>query len=465
MSLRVRFAAVAGAAVAVAAIALAGGAYVSAQKELKSQIDSALVDRARQFVDNPHSGGGGAGGGGGGGGGGGDHDQDNGFGGGAPPPVEFGGAAGSFQVLYPDGTVRRPSGETAVLPVSAADLALAKSGVGKAFRDVTVDGVHLRVLTVGAGHNGAVQVARPLTEMNSALDHLLVVLAALAAAGVALAAVLGWLVAGIALAPIARFTRSTEAVIVDPDLSHRLEERGNDELGRLARSFNGALSALERSVEAQRHLVEDASHELRTPISSLRTNIQTLEQIGRLPAEDQRQLRADILTELDELTMLIADIVELARGGTPDEAVDDIRLDLIVDAACDRVERRAGDTITFHRDLEETVVRGDSERVLRAVSNVLENARKWSPAGGEVMVRLAAGELEVRDHGPGFSDTDLPHVFDRFYRSPDARGTPGSGLGLAIVRQAAESTGGGVSAANAPDGGAIVRVRFVPARA
>ena len=454
MSLRVRIAAAAGAAVAVAAIALAAGAYVSAQKELKSQIDTALVERARQFVDNPrgsgHSG---------------DQDHDGDFGGGPPPPVEFGGAAGSFQVLYPDGTVRRPSGETAVLPVDASDLALARSGAGKAFRDVTVDGVHLRVLTVGAGHDGAVQVARPLTEMDSALDHLLVVLGALAAAGVVLAALLGALVARTALAPIARFTRSTEAVIIDPDLSHRLPERGNDELARLARSFNGSLAALERSVEAQRHLVEDASHELRTPIASLRTNIQTLEQADRLPAEEQEQLRADILSELDELTMLIADIVELARGVTPDEAVDDIRLDLIVDAACDRVERRAGDTITFHRQLEETIVRGDSERVLRAVSNVLENARKWSPSGGEVDVRLAAGELEVRDHGPGFSDGDLPHVFDRFYRSPDARGTPGSGLGLAIVRQAAEASGGDVSAANAPDGGAIVRIRFAPAGA
>src|SRR5690242_2831205 len=151
MSLRLRIAAAAAAAVALAAIALAGGAYVSAQKELKSQIDAALVERARAFVDAPRPGGGGHN----------DQDHDGDFGGYAPPPVEFGGAAGSFQVLYPDGTVRRPSGETAVLPVDAGDLALARSGAGKAFRDVTVDGVHLRVLTVGAGHDGAVQVARP----------------------------------------------------------------------------------------------------------------------------------------------------------------------------------------------------------------------------------------------------------------------------------------------------------------
>jgi two-component system sensor histidine kinase MprB len=318
------------------------------------------------------------------------------------------------------------------------------------------------VLTIGDGNIGAVQVARPLTEVESSLDRLLLVLAALAAVGVAVAALLGALVARAALAPVARFTRSTEAVIDDPDLSHRLEEGGRDELGRLARSFNGALAALERSVEAQRHLVEDASHELRTPISSLRANIQTLEHADRLPAEDQEQLRADIVAELDELTALIADIVELARGVQPDQAVDEVRLDLIVDAICDRAERRAGDTVSFVRDLPETIVRGDPERVARAVSNVIENARKWSPPGGVVDVRLVDGELLVRDHGPGFAEDDLPHIFDRFYRSRQARGTPGSGLGLAIVRQATEAGGGGVAAANAPDGGAVVRLRFTP---
>ena len=447
MSLRVRFAAVAGAAVAVVAIALAAGAYVSARAELRGQIDSALVDRARSFIDDPR-----------GGPGDGDHDHDNGYG--QPPPVAFGGAAGSFQLIAPDGKVSRPTGETAVLPVDDRALELARAGTGRAFTDVTVDGVHLRVLTIGHGRDGAVQVARPLTEVESSLDRLLLVLALLAAAGVVVAALLGSLVARAALAPVTRFTRSTEAVIVDPDLSHRLEEGGRDELGRLARSFNGALAALESSVEAQRHLVEDASHELRTPISSLRANIQTLEHADRLPLDDQEQLRADIVAELDELTALIADIVELARGVQPDEAVDDVRLDLIVDAMCDRAERRAGDSVTFVRDLPETIVRGDSERVARAVSNVIENARKWSPAGGTVEVQLADGELVVRDHGPGFAEDDLPHIFDRFYRSRQARGTPGSGLGLAIVRQATEAGGGGVVAANAPDGGAVVRLRF-----
>jgi two-component system sensor histidine kinase MprB len=446
MSLRVRLAAVAGAAVAVVAIALAAGAYVSARAELRGQIDDALVDRARSFLDGSRGDGGGHGDG---------HSEQ-------PPPVAFGGAGGSFQLISPDGTVSRPQGEVSVLPVDGRARQLARTGTGRAFTDADVGGVHLRVLTVGNGGDGAVQVARPLTEVESSLDRLLLVLSLLAAGGVALAALLGALVARAALAPVTRFTRSTEAVIVDPDLSHRLEEGGRDELGRLARSFNGALSALERSVEAQRHLVEDASHELRTPISSLRANIQTLEHADRLPAEDQEQLRADIVAELDELTALVADIVELARGVQSGEAVDEVRLDLIVDAVCDRAERRAGDTVTFRRTLPETIVCGDPERIARAVSNVIENARKWSPPGGVVDISLLGGELVVRDHGPGFAEDDLPHIFDRFYRSGKARGTPGSGLGLAIVRQAAEAGGGAVMAANAPDGGAVLRLRFAP---
>jgi two-component system sensor histidine kinase MprB len=236
--------------------------------------------------------------------------------------------------------------------------------------------------------------------------------------------------------------------------------RGHDELARLARSFNSTLDALERSVEAQRGLVADASHELRTPIASLRANIQTLEDAERLPEDERAALRDDVVQELDELTALVADIVELARGAKPGEAEDDIRLDEIADAVVERARARAGERLEFSAALEPTLVRGEPARIQRAISNLVDNAVKWSPPGAEVEVRLAAGELTVRDHGPGFSDADLPHVFERFYRARDARGMPGSGLGLAIVRQAAEAHGGAASAANAPGGGALMRVSF-----
>jgi two-component system sensor histidine kinase MprB len=240
-----------------------------------------------------------------------------------------------------------------------------------------------------------------------------------------------------------------------------MEVAGRDELARLARSFNAALEALEQSVDAQRHLVADASHELRTPIASLRANIQVLDEADRLPPEELAKLRADVVEELDELTALVADVVELARGADGRAELDDVRLDEVVSALVERARRRSGD-VEFRTSLEPVLVRGSAERITRAVSNLLDNARKWSAGGGLVEVDLAGGTLSVRDHGPGFPPEALPQVFDRFYRAAEARGLPGSGLGLAIVRQAAEMHGGFAEALNAPGGGAMVRVSFGP---
>jgi two-component system sensor histidine kinase MprB len=306
------------------------------------------------------------------------------------------------------------------------------------------------------------QIARPLTEVDRSLRQLLWILLAVGGVGILAAALLGGIVARAALAPVSRFTRRTEALTANPDLSQRLEIQGQDELARLARSFNATLDALERSVEAQRHLVADASHELRTPIASLRANIQTIEDLDRLPETERAALRADILSELDELTALVGDVVELARGSKPGQVLDDVRVDRIVTAVAERAEGRAGVDVALHVDVEPTLVRGEPDRVHRAVSNLLDNAIKWSPPGGAIDLALRDGTLTVRDHGPGFAPDDLPHVFERFYRADDSRGMPGSGLGLAIVRQAAEAHGGAVEAENAPGGGALIRVRFAP---
>jgi two-component system sensor histidine kinase MprB len=215
-------------------------------------------------------------------------------------------------------------------------------------------------------------------------------------------------------------------------------------------------------VEAQRQLVADASHELRTPIASLRANIQTLGEADRLPLSEREALRADVVAELDELTALVADVVELARGTAPGELTDEVRLDEIVAAVVDRARTRTAGRLDFDVRTEPTVVRGDPGRINRAVSNLVDNAVKWSPPGRAVELSLAEGALTVRDHGPGFDDRDLPRVFERFYRADGARGLPGSGLGLAIVRQAAEAHGGSAEAANAPGGGALLRVSFGP---
>jgi two-component system sensor histidine kinase MprB len=276
---------------------------------------------------------------------------------------------------------------------------------------------------------------------------------------VLLAALLGLAISRSALAPIERFVAKTERVTRELEHPARLEEADAIELRRLAASFNQTLDALERSIEAQRQLVADASHELRTPIAALRSNIQIFLESGRLPREEREGLQQSILAELDELTQVVADVLELARGAAPAGKVEQVELDTLVREAVERAERRAPD-LQFEVDLEPTILVNDVERVSRAVTNVVDNARKWSRPHGRVEITLRDGALMVRDHGPGFDERDLPHVFDRFYRAETARRLPGSGLGLAIVKQAAQAYGGNVEAANAADGGAIITVRF-----
>jgi two-component system sensor histidine kinase MprB len=451
MTLRNRIAGAAGLAVAVTVLIAAAAIFVAVRTQLHQQIDDALAARANDLTSSEH--------------------RNPCLGGTArdrfPAPstdrddARFGGAEGYAQFVCADGTVVRPQTATTQLPVSSGATAIARSGRGESRASTEVGGTHVRVLTRGLGPAaGAVQVARPLTEVDHALRDMLLVLVVVAAAGVALAAGLGGLVAHAALAPVRRFTRRTEEIAGNPDAAERIAVTGDDELARLGRSFNATLEALERSVEAQRHLVADASHELRTPIASLRANIQTFEDADRLPPEERAALRADILAELDELTALVGDVVELARGAKPGSLLDDVRLDRIVGELVERAEGRGGTDVRFRVDLEPTVVRGEPDRLSRAISNLVGNAIKWSPPGGEIDVRLRGGVLTVRDHGPGFDEVDLPHVFERFYRSRSARSMSGSGLGLALVRQAAEAHGGWVDATNAPGGGARIEFRL-----
>jgi two-component system sensor histidine kinase MprB len=302
-------------------------------------------------------------------------------------------------------------------------------------------------------------VALPLTGTDAVLSGLLLPYGLLIGGGIVLAALLGLAISRSALRPIDRFVARTERVTRELDRPARLEETDAVELRRLAVSFNQTLDALERSIESQRNLVADASHELRTPIAALRSNIQIFLDADRLPTEEREGLQQSILAELDELTQLVADILELARGSAPNVQVEPVELDTIVREAVERAQRRAPH-LQFELELEPTVIAGVAERISRAVTNVVDNARKWSSPAGTIDVQLHQGTLRVRDHGPGFADKDLPHVFDRFYRANLARRMPGSGLGLAIVKQAAGAHGGWVEAANAPDGGAVVTVSF-----
>jgi two-component system, OmpR family, sensor histidine kinase MprB len=268
-------------------------------------------------------------------------------------------------------------------------------------------------------------------------------------------------VARTALAPAGEVSDAAEEVARTQDLTRRIEVRGSDELGRLAASFNQMMAALERSESAQRRLVADASHELRTPLATLRTNIETLGRRDQIdPAERERLVR-DLTDELEEMTELVADVVELARlPGRDGGAVrEDVSLDELARDAIERSRRRARE-LRFEERISPSLVIGDRQRLGRAISNMLDNACKWSRPGDTVEIEVADGRVAIRDHGPGFSEEDLPRVFDRFWRSDEARGKPGSGLGLAIVQRVAEEHGAIARAANADGGGAVVSLEL-----
>jgi two-component system sensor histidine kinase MprB len=378
----------------------------------------------------------------------------------AVPPPGPGAPPSLAQLIGPDGSVVTDVGSQVQIPVSTEDRTLATSGGNPSFSDVDAKGTSLRVLTQPLPSGGAIQVARSLEDTDHTLNTLIIILAAVSAGGIALAAALGPFVARAALAPAGEVSDAAEEVARTHDLTHRIEVRGDDELGRLAASFNEMMAALERSEAAQRRLVADASHELRTPLATLRTNIETLGRTEQLDPAERKRLVADLTQELEEMTELVGDVVELARAPGQDAiARQDVALDELTRDAIERAQRRARD-MHFEQDLHPTLVNADAQRLGRAISNMLDNACKWSPPGGRVEVAVRDGRVTVRDHGPGFPAGDLDKVFDRFWRADDARGKPGSGLGLAIVQRVAEEHDGSARASNAEDGGAVVSLEL-----
>lgn len=441
MSFRARLTLAAAAAVAVAVVIASAVTYALVRNELRGQFDETLQERAATLPRLGLLG---------------DRDGEQFLG---IPPEPYGGAAVLTQLVRADGRAITPPGAAARLPVSERVLEAARGELDEPFyEDARVDGTHVRVLTIPLHESGyALQVARSLTEVDRSLSRISRWLLAIALVGIGLAAALGLAVARAVLAPVQRLTRTAEEVSETRDLSRRIDASGSDELSRLATTFNTMLEALEDSARAQRRLVSDASHELRTPLTSLRTNIEVLARDDALPPDDREQLLRDVTEQLMEMTALIAELVELARGDQTPADPEDVRLDLVTADAIERTRRnRPG--ISFEPELEESIIRGVPTTIERAISNLLDNAAKWSPPEGVIEVTVRQGEVTVRDHGPGIDDSDLPFVFDRFYRAPAARGRPGSGLGLAMVRQVAEAHGGTVTAEPADGGGTRVRL-------
>jgi two-component system sensor histidine kinase MprB len=350
-------------------------------------------------------------------------------------------------------------------PVSAAETRVARTGVASRPR---TEG-DLRVVAVPAGQPGlALVIAQPLGPTRSTLAGLSVLFLLVGGAGMVVAAAAGATVARTGLLPVQRLTEAAETIARTSDL-RPIPITGDDELARLTHSFNGMLAALAESRERQRRLVADAGHELRTPLTSLRTNLDLLVASSQptappLAPQDRAEIYADVRAQINELTTLVGDLVELARDDQPQQVHEPVELTEIIERAVDRAQRRAPG-IVFSVHTAPWPMLGDANALERAVLNLLDNAAKWSPAGGTVHVRLVplpegGVVLQVADAGPGIAETDLPHVFDRFYRSAHARTMPGSGLGLAIVKQVAERHGGTVWAGRAPQGGALLTLRL-----
>ena len=454
MSFRRRVVLLSGLAVAIAVVAVSIVTYVLVRSELRDRVDEELKHDVTETFATPILGSG----------------QASRLRGGAPgadrghvatvpagssqagsasprlllPDGALGSRSVYAQLVDSDGEVTPPHGPPADLGDTRAAQEVAAGDRDAFFTDVRTAGHHVRVYTapVQYGHAQAIEVARSLDDVDSNLRQLAVILAIVCVAGIILGGGLGYLVSRAAVAPVQRLRRAAEEVATTRDLSRRIDAAGQDELAALARSFNQMLEALEGSVGAQRQLVADASHELRTPLASIRTNAEVLAQSDLLTESERRAILADVVEQLGELTALVGDLIDLARDADHElEPVAPVRLDEIVGEVAERVQGRHPE-VHLRLELEPSAVLAVSSQIERAISNLLDNAVKWNPPGREIEVRVGAGELSVRDHGPGIDPEDLPHVFDRFYRSAHARGTPGSGLGLAIVRHVAETAGG-----------------------
>ncbi len=442
MTFRVRVALLAAGAVALAAVSAAAIMYVVVQQQLTSQLDETLSDAAMA--------------------------SRQGQGGGPRGGPRFPGSLGSplsgrpdilAQVIDPAGGVGRVDNQplTALVTSEAREVA---AGTRPAyFFDTVIEGSHLRVYVAPFTSSTAIELWRPLDEVDRVLDETRVRLAIVALGAVVLAALLGVVVSQGTLMPVRRLTDVVEEVGRTRDLSRRVAAESPDELGRLAASFNGMLGALEISLRQQRQLVADASHELRTPLTSLRTNLELLARGQPTDPAERQQVLVELVGQMERLSTLVGDLIDLARDEEATLPIENVRLDQVVADAITDVRGRYP-RVRFEAVIEETTVRGIRPRLARAVTNLLDNAGKWSPAGGLVEVSVTGGEVSVRDHGPGVAPEDAPRVFDRFWRAANARSLPGSGLGLSIVKEVAESHGGSVTVEHASGGGARFRLRL-----
>ncbi len=439
LTLKTRFTLVAAGAAAAVALAITAVAFVAIRTDLQNQVRQEIASRADSVARMAAQ-----------------------YRGHLPrnwvPPHSSGfGIATYTQIITSAGAVWAPRADLELLTPTQADLGVA-FGSGDSFYSIArINGTRAMVYTAPLAPGLAMQVAEPLTGTDQEVASVGATLAALSALGVLVATVLGWAVAKTGLAPVGRLARVAEEVTLTGDPSRRVRVNRRDELGRLASSFNAMLSALQRSLEAQRRLVSDASHELRTPLASMRINVDLMAENPAMPAAERDEVLARVADQVTELSRLVAGVTDLARGELRPTERSPVQLDVVTSQALDAA-RRDWPKTEFGVDLDGSVVVGNADRIRVAIRNLLDNAAKFGPPEGPVAVRLRAGELTVRDHGPGIAPDDLPFIFDRFYRAPSSRAAPGAGLGLAVVLEIAHGHDGSVAAEPAPGGGTVFRL-------
>jgi two-component system sensor histidine kinase MprB len=425
---------------AVAFVAL--GAFLTVRMSMQSSLDNSLLDRAHRATQSAT----------------------------LPeltkariPTWQVG--AADVRIFYIDSHGNHTTDAGPAFQVGTPELAVASGHSQQSVRTVSTGSIDYRVVAVPAGGNVALVLAQNMAPQERVLAKLGAVMLLFGLAGVIGAAAAGWAVARNGLRPVRRLTRNVEAIARTEDLTP-LPVEGDDEIARLATAFNAMLAALSGSRDRQRQLVADAGHELRTPITSLRTNLDLLlqaDEAGGLDPALRAELLDDVGAQIEEMSTLVGDLVELARDEPLTTVVEQVDLAEVVERAVARAKRR-GSGLTIDLDIEPWWVTGESASLERAVTNLLDNAVKWSPPGGLVTVRLNHGTLTVDDEGPGIHEHDRAHVFERFYRSQESRSMPGSGLGLSIVRQVTERHAGTVRV-DATDTGGTRLVMQLPGAA
>ena len=443
MNLRTRFALIAGVLVFILATVMSVGAYRIASSQLENQVQTSLEQRITRILNimaRPN------------------FSWRDSFG---PGPVNQAimqtEVDAITQVVLPNGQVlgRR---EYPQLPIENADKALSFDGQRVHKSSTIIDGHTFRTMTVLANDGSLIQVAKDTQILIDARNGMRTWFPLFAALAVMVSAVIGWLFAGRVSKPIENLALTADDIAQTQDLERRITVSGKDEVARLSTSFNTMLTALSKSMNRQRQLVQDASHELRTPLTSLRANSELLERASVSDA-DRTAILADMRAEIDELTALSTELSALAIDQKAAESPIDTDLGAIADEIATRAARRGGTAVSVHVT-DDVMVQARPHQLERAISNLVDNAIKFSGGTSEVEIHVGAKRVEVRDHGPGISDGDKPHVFDRFYRATATRSMPGSGLGLSIVSQFAEDHNASAYVLDNVGGGAIVGIQF-----